>query len=307
MPEARQIAARLRGVFAPVVTPFDAGSGELDRFAFERNLRAHLGAGLRGVVVAGSTGEAPLLEETERASLISWARAVLGGDAVLIAGAGAESTRVAVRLARQAAAQGADAVLVVAPHYYGQSVMTRPALSAHYLRIADESPVPVVLYNIPKYVHFALPPALVRELAQHGNVAGLKDSAGDLALLEAYLSTQSDSFTVLTGHGASFATALARGARGGILAVAMFAPALTMAVYDGFLRGDGAAAAEAQARLAPLALQIVAGLGVPGVKAALDHVGLVGGPPRPPLLPLVAEERDRVAALLAAAELVVAA
>jgi 4-hydroxy-2-oxoglutarate aldolase len=307
MREARQIAERLRGVLAPVVTPFDARSGELDRFGFERNLRAHLDAGLAGVVVAGSTGEAALLDEAERASLVSWARDVVRDDALLVAGAGAESTRMAVRLAKQAAAHGADAVLVVAPHYYGPSAMTPAALSAHYRRIADESPLPVVLYNIPKYVHFALPPALVRELAQHDNVAGLKDSGGDLTVFEAYLSAQSESFSVLTGHGASFATALARGARGGILAVAMFAPVLAMAVYEASLRGDGAAAAEAQARLVPLAMQIVGELGVPGVKAALDHIGLAGGPPRSPLQPLRREERERVVALLTAAEPLAAA
>ena len=306
MGQARQVAARLRGVFAPVVTPFDARSGELDRSAFERNLGAHVAAGVHGVVVAGSTGEAALLDEAERASLVAWARPVIG-EALLIAGAGAESTRTAVRLAKQAAAQGADAVLVVAPHYYGESAMTPGALMSHYLRVADQSPVPVILYNIPKYVRFALPPALVRDLSAHDNVVGLKDSSGDGALFDSYLSSQSETFSVLTGYASTFAAALTRGARGGILAVSMFAPALTMAVYEASLRGDEASASEAQARLAPLATQIVGGLGVPGVKAALDHVGLAGGPPRPPLQPLGGAERERVAALLAAAELYAAA
>src|SRR3712207_4239335 len=143
--------------------------------------------------------------------------------------------------------------------------MSAPALSAHYLRVADKSPVPVLLYNIPKYVHFALPPALVRELAAHENVVGLKDSSGDLTMLDAYLAVQSETFHVLTGHGASFAPALDRGVRGGILAVSMFAPALTLAVYDAARRGDVAAAAQAQSRLAPLATHIVGALGVPGV------------------------------------------
>ena len=290
-----------------MVTPFDARTGELDRAAFQRNLRSHASAGLAGVVIAGSTGEAPLLDENERASLVSWSRDALPSDALVIAGAGAESTRAAIRLARQAAAEGADAVIVVAPHYYGEAAMTREALAAHYARIADESPVPVVLYNIPKYMHFALAPSLVCELAAHGNVAGLKDSSGDLALLEGYVAAQSETFSVLTGSGGSFAAALERGVRGGILAVAVFAPALALAVYASVRGGDGATAAEAQSRLGPLAVRIVGDLGVPGVKAALDHVGLAGGPPRPPLLPLGGADREQVAALLAAAELSVAA
>lgn len=306
MADTRQIAARLRGVLAPVVTPFDARTGEVDRAGFERNLRAHASAGLQGVIVAGSTGEAPLLDEAERAVLVASARAVLPPDRLVIAGAGAESTRTAVGLAAQAAREGADAVIVVAPHYYGDA-MTPAALSAHYRRIADESPVPVVLYNIPKYMHFALPPAVVAELATHANVIGIKDSSGDLELLAAYLAAQTDDFRVLTGSGASFAQALDRGATGGILAVSTFAPGLTLEVYELWLRRDPNAASAAQARLGALATQIVGDLGVPGVKAALDHVGLIGGVPRLPLLPLRGRDRDRVAALLRTAECPVAA
>jgi 4-hydroxy-2-oxoglutarate aldolase len=306
MKETRPIADRLQGVFAPVVTPFDARTGELDRAGFERNLAAHVSAGLHGVVVAGSTGEAALLDEAERALLVASARAVLPSDRIVVAGAGAESTRAAVRLAMRAAEEGADAVIVVAPHYYGDA-MTALALATHYRRIADESPLPVVLYNIPKYMHFALPPAVVAELAGHHNIVGIKDSSGDLELLEAYLVAQSDAFRVLTGSGSSFAPALARGATGGILGVATFAPGLALEAYEAWQRGDAAAAHTAQARLGPLASQIVGDLGVPGVKAALDHIGLAGGPPRPPLMPLRGAEVERVAALLRAAELSVAA
>jgi 4-hydroxy-2-oxoglutarate aldolase len=306
MRETRQVAAGLRGVLAPVVTPFDPRTGELDRRGFERNLQAHANAGLRGVITAGSTGEAPLLEEAERTALVALARATLPADRLVIAGAGAESTRTAVRFAVTAAAEGADAVIVVAPHYYGDA-MGSASLLTHYRRVADESPIPVVLYSIPKYMHFALAPAVVAELAAHSNVVGIKDSSGDLDLLSAYLGAQSDDFRVLTGNGASFAQALERGASGGILAVALFAPGLAVEVYESMLRGDRAAGFEAQTRLGPLAAQIVGGLGVPGVKAALDDVGLAGGPPRQPLLPLLPADRERVAALLRTATRTVAA
>ena len=302
MSTTAQVAARLRGVLAPVVSTFDPRTGELDRAAFERNLRDHVNAGLHGVVVAGSTGEAALLDEPERAALVASARGVVPADRLVVAGAGAESTRAAIRLASEAAWSGADAVIVVAPHYYGEA-MSPEALTTHYRRVADESPVPVVLYNIPKYMHFALPPDVVRELAVHGNVAGIKDSSGDLGLLTAYLAAQTENFRVLTGYGASFATALERGAAGGILAVATFAPAPTLGLYESARRGDASSAERLQARITPLASQIVGGLGVPGVKAALDQVGLAGGAPRSPLLPLRAAERELVAALLHAAEL----
>jgi 4-hydroxy-2-oxoglutarate aldolase len=307
MSKAQQIVERLRGVFAPVVTPFDAATGEFDRPGFKQNLRAHGAAGLHGVIVAGSTGEAALLDESERGALVALAREVLPRDRLVIAGAGAESTRAAVRLAKQAAREGADAIIVVAPHYYGESAMTDAALIAHYERVADESPVPVVLYSIPKYMHFALPPTAVATLARHENIVGMKDSSGDLELFKHYLAAQSESFRVLTGNGSSFARALELGAPGGILAVALFAPALALEVYAASTRGDRSAAQSAQSRLGPLAGQIVGALGVPGVKVALDKIGLAGGPPRAPLLPLRAEEREQVASLLRAAELSAAA
>jgi 4-hydroxy-2-oxoglutarate aldolase len=295
----------LKGIFAPVITTFKE-DGELDRPAFEHNVRAHMAAGLRGVVVTGSTGEAPLLDERERESVMEWARQQVPGDRMLIAGIGSESTRTTTRLAERARERGVDAVLVVAPHYFA-SAMTDDALRAHYLRVADRSPVPVMLYNIPKYMHFKLSQSLVQELAQHENVIGIKDSSGDKDLLETYLTAQSDAFSVLTGSGQLWKTALQMGATGGILAVSLFAPGLSIAVSEAVARKDTATADALQNRLTPLAKEIVGDMGVAGVKAAMAAVGLRGGAPRSPLLPLGAIQLDRVRQLLRDAELSVAA
>jgi 4-hydroxy-2-oxoglutarate aldolase len=276
---------RLQGVFAPVVTTFQPDNGELDLTGFAANLRAHLGAGIHGIVVTGSTGEAALLDADERAALVETAREVVPPDRPLIVGTGAESTRACIRLTRDAAARGADAVLVVAPHYYS-TAMSGPALLKHYWRVADESPVPVLLYNIPKYMHFSLPATLVAELALHGNVIGIKDSSGNRELFASYMNAQSPSFAVLTGNAPMFHHALTTGADGGILAVALFAAATTLDVWDAMKRGDQTAATAAQVRVSPLGSKIVGELGVAGVKAAMDRVGLVGGPVRPPLVPL---------------------
>jgi len=287
----------LRGVIAPVVTTFGARDESIDLDAFATNLRAYAAAGLSGVVVCGSTGEAALLEEAERRTLIERARDELPSDVRLIVGTGAESTRLCVERCRVASEHGAHAVLVVAPHYYS-SAMTPEALEAHYRRVADESPLPVLLYNIPKYMHFALEPDLVARLSTHENIGGMKDSAGDLKRLEGYMQSQRESFTVLTGHGGTFAQALALGARGGILAVSLFAAEQTLEVFDRHAAGDQDAAAEAQRAITPLAAEIVGRMGVAGVKAAMDRVGLVGGPVRMPLLPLGFEDSSRVDALL---------
>jgi 4-hydroxy-2-oxoglutarate aldolase len=291
----------LDGILAPVITPFDA-AGEVDEDAFARNVRAHVAAGLRGVVVAGSTGEAALLDEAERARLVELAREAVPRDRVLLVGTGAESTRAVVARNAVAAALGADGVLVVAPHYYGDA-MSADALRDHYLRVADASPVPVLLYTIPKYMHFALPPEVVATLARHGNIAGMKDSAGDAALHARYLESRSASFRVLTGSGVLFAEALRLGADGAILAVALFAPTLALEVLRAWRDGDAETMATAQRRLTPLASRIVGALGVPGVKAALDAVGLRGGVPRLPLRPLAGPALAELHELVQTAEL----
>ncbi|HYX82868.1 MAG TPA: dihydrodipicolinate synthase family protein [Gemmatimonadales bacterium] len=283
----------LHGLLGPVVTTFQAESGEIDRLAFENNIRSHLTAGLHGVVVTGSTGEAALLDDRERATLVEAARDVVPSDRILIAGTGAESTRTCLRHTHSAAQRGADAVLVVAPHYYGAKLMTSAALRAHYLVIADKSPVPVVLYNIPKYMHFSFAPQLVAELARHENIVGMKDSSGDLELLSEYLHAQSERFSVMTGNGSTFKSALE--------------------IHAALARGTAASASEkavadrAQQRLTPLSSRIVGDMGVPGIKAALDRVGLTGGPVRSPLQPLSNSELGQLTELLQAAQLPLAA
>lgn len=289
------LAVRLSGLMAPVVTPFDA-EGELLLTPFALNGRAHLDAGMSGLVVAGSTGEAPFLSDDERGHLVERARCVVEGDNVLIVGAGAESTAHTIARARAAAERGADAVLVVPPHYFG-SAMTDVALDTHYRRVADASPCPVLLYNIPKFTHLALDPALVASLAGHGNIAGMKDSSGDTARLGRYLESQSASFAVITGHGQTLAQAVTAGVRGAILAVGLFATELALDVMRLTRAGDPAAD-ELQRRLTPLAREIAGAMGPAGIKAALDQVGLFGGPVRAPLLPLDDSARGRVAELL---------
>ena len=292
----------LSGLLVPAVTPFTA-SGELDRPAFSANLRAHLQLGVAGALVCGSSGEAALLDDSERGSLINWARSEIPADKWLLAGIGGESTRQTINRAKVAHSEGADAVLVVAPHYYLKRT-TEAALSAHYHAIADASPLPVMLYNIPVYAHLVLSPALVHEMAKHPNVIGMKDSAGNLPMLTEYLAAQSDKFRVLTGSGGTTVPALQAGAAGAILAIALFAGLASIAMHDAQRAGDEVTAAALQIRLLPLASDIGGALGPAGIKAAMDLVGLHGGAPRSPLLPLSDEERAVVSRRLEAAGLI---
>jgi 4-hydroxy-2-oxoglutarate aldolase len=283
----------------PAVSTFEA-DGALDRRAFEANLAAHLAHGMDGVLVAGSSGEAALLDDDDRRSLLAWAREAVPRDRWLLMGVGSESTRQTIARARAAAEGGADAVLVISPHYFLKR-MTEPALLAHFRAVADASPLPVLLYNMPAYAHLVLSPAFVHAMAAHPNVIGMKDSAGNVPVLREYLAAQSASFRVLTGSGGTALQALQAGASGAILAIALYAGPFVRAMVTAFREGRLADAEALQARLVPLATDIAGAMGPAGIKAAMDLVGLSGGPPRAPLLPVGGEELATVRARLGAA------
>jgi len=236
---------------------------------------------------------------------VEWLREIVPDDRWLIVGTGAESTRATVRATADAAAAGADAVLVRPPAYYGPA-LTAAALAGHFQRIADASPVPVLVYNIPKHTHVMLHDSVLRALAEHERVVGFKDSSGDLKVL-ANFRAAAPRLRALVGSGTLFYPALELGADGGVLAIACFAAERCADLYRAFRADDRRAAGALQERLTPLAREIVGELGVPGVKAAMDLVGLPGGPVRSPLAPLDARQRARVADLLGAAGLKAAA
>ncbi|MBT8336955.1 MAG: dihydrodipicolinate synthase family protein [Gemmatimonadetes bacterium] len=286
----------LAGVHIPTTTPF-GGSGEVDLDAFAANMRAGITRGVHGFVVGGSTGEAVLLDATERTNLWTTA-AEVASDQVLIAGTGAESTRTTIRMCKSAAHAGAHAVLVQPPAFY-RGAMTPIALTAHFGAVADASPVPVLVYQVPlKMSTIEFSTEWIAGIAEHPNVVGMKDSRGDLDALSEIIEATPDDFRVLVGSGALLHAALEAGAVGGILGVANLVPDLCVEIFDAHREGRGDVAAALQARVAPLHNGIVGVRGVPGVKAALDALGRVGGAPRSPLQPLDGVGRTAVVHLL---------
>ncbi|MFQ5536811.1 MAG: dihydrodipicolinate synthase family protein [Gemmatimonadota bacterium] len=284
----------LGGVFLPVTTPFDGATGDVDLESFRDNLEAWFSAPLQGVLVAGSTGEAVFLEEEERRMLLGTAVKTVGGRGLVIMGAGAESTRQTARRVQVAADLGADAVLVKPPAYY-RGAMTPEALSAHYRAVADVSPIPVVIYQVPlRMSTLDLPTGLVAELSRHENIVGIKDSRGSVELVRELVSACASGFQVLVGSGAALLPAMEAGAVGGIVAVGLLAPEEAVGVARIFRKGRMEEARTLQERIAPVHTGIVAGMGVPGIKAALDLLGLKGGSPRMPLLPPGPDRRAEV-------------
>jgi len=291
-----------RGVMVAITTPFDQASGDVAPVHLRDNARALLERGVAGIVAAGSTGEASLLSEPEFRQVVGWLRDVVPDDRWLIAGAGRESTRATIAACRTAAEEGADGVLVRAPSYYGP-LFTTASLIDHFRRIADESPIPIVLYNFPRYTHVTLTEQLVAALARHENVWGAKDSSGDLKNFVAFREA-APGWAMFIGPGALYYPALELGAAGAVAAVACFAAGMTVAIGEAFAAGDRAKAGAMQEVVAPLHKLIVAELGIAAIKTAMDAVGLAGGPPRAPIPPLGEKDRARVHDALKGAGLV---
>ncbi|MBT8489240.1 MAG: dihydrodipicolinate synthase family protein [Gemmatimonadetes bacterium] len=289
----------LRGSFLPVTTPFDPVTGDVDVVAFRANLRRWFEYPVHGILIAGSTGESVFLDEAERVTLIEAAADVVPPDRVIIAGTGTESTRHTIRLTEQAAAAGADAVLVSPPAYY-KGAMSPAVLATHFRAVADASPVPVLVYQVPlRLSTLDLPSGLIGELAQHPNIVGIKDSRGKLDLVgELVEHTAGEDFDVLVGSGALLYPSLEIGAAGGIMAVGLVAPAHAAEISIAFAEGRSADAGRAQELIAPVHNDIVGGMGVSGIKAALDLQGMHGGLPRAPLPPAADARVEEVRAIL---------
>ena len=237
---------------------------------------------LAGLVVLGSNGEAPLLEDAEGDGIIETVRAHMPRDRTLIAGVGRESTAATIDAAKRAARIGADVLLVRTPSYY-KNMMTGDAFVRHYTAVADASPLPVLLYNVTMYTGVNLSPETVERLAAHGNIVGMKESNADIVQLSETIARTPDDFTVLAGSAATFYHALCAGAAGAVLAVSAVLPDMCVDLFDLVRKQRHAEALALQRRIAPLGRLLGAMHGVAGLKYALDQIGYVGGPSRPPL------------------------
>jgi 4-hydroxy-2-oxoglutarate aldolase len=292
----------LAGVFAPVPTAFDA-DGNLALDQYQENIRSLCDAGLDGVLLLGSNGEYVYLSEAEKLEVIRAGLEAVPAGKLGLVGTGCESTRATVELSAASAKLGAAAVMVVHPNYY-KPLMTKASLLAHYREVARQSPVPVVLYSVPKFTGFDLPVDVTSVLSGEENIIGIKDSAGNVVQLQDIMLRARPGFQVLAGTASAFLAALAVGVVGGVLAMADVAPAECVQLYRWARAGEWEKAREMQARLFPVNQAVGGSLGIPGVKAAMEMRGYYGGPPRLPLLPLGDSERNGLRSLMAKADLV---
>lgn len=283
----------ISGVYAPAPTPFD-DDGELDLAAWRANLTRWMGTPLDGLVVLGSNGEAPLVDDDEAERLINVAREQLPSDRLLIAGTGRQATKSTINACRRAAAAGADLVLVRTPSFF-KGQLTAATFIRHYTAVADVCPVPVLLYNFSALTGVTLPLEAVATLSIHENIVGFKESGPDMSYVGDLVGLAPEGFAVLVGSAPTFFSSLMLGAAGGILALACVAPEECVRLYELVQAGRYDEARVLQGQLTPLAKLITSAHGIPGLKAALTHLGYVGGPPRAPFEPVGAEVSSDIA------------
>jgi 4-hydroxy-2-oxoglutarate aldolase len=290
----------LSGVFAALTTPF-AADGSVAHAELKQNIQRYDATGLAGYAVQGSTGESVLLSRAEWDSVLVAAKEAASPKKKLLAGTGVESTAETISRTKRAAELGYHAALVKTPYYY--KPMYKPEVYiAHYRRVADASPIPVLLYSVPQFTGISLEAPEVAVLAEHPNIIGIKESSGHVQRVGEMVAAAPASFQILTGGAGVLLPSLVVGAKGAILALASALPEKCVELYELTRRGQIETARELQKNLLRASKLIVSELGIPGVKFVMDQRGYHGGEPRLPLLPLADAAKRRVLELLATFE-----
>src|SRR5258708_6734634 len=285
------------GIYPPLPTFFDARD-ELDLAIFRRHIQYLSETGIAGYVVMGSNGEAVHLSPDERVLLIETARASVDENVPILAGCGEQSTRTTVANCHLAANAGANFALILPPFYF-KSRMDSHALLSHYRSVADSSPLPIVIYNMPaNTAGIDLDATLICALAEHPNIIGVKDSAGNMAKLAQIVARTPAHFRVFAGSAGYLLPALVIGAVGAVAALANVFPREVCRVQELFIAGELEEARQLQARLVPANTAVTTTYSVPGLKAALELAAGYGGRPRSPLQPLTEQECIQLAKIL---------
>jgi 4-hydroxy-2-oxoglutarate aldolase len=286
---------RLEGVHVPLTTPFVGDEISIEKF--KENIEKYNLTGLAGYVISGSTGESVFLSDKETEELVKAAKEAASADKKIIAGTGRESTKATIEFTNRMAGLGIDAALVKTPSYF-KARIDHEALKKHYLAVAEQSRVPVIIYNIPQNTGISVDSRLIIELSKHPNIAGIKDSSGNLATLGEVIPYLDSHFNFLMGAASIFLAALMEGASGGILAVANAVPIHCVKLYKLFFEKKFEEALKIQFDIIPLNKAIIQTFGIPGLKYGLDLLGYYGGPCRLPLLPLEEKGKAEMASIL---------
>lgn len=275
------------GMATAIVTPMHT-DGSIDYEALSRFVEFQIDSGINALVVMGTTGENATIEPEDQKKVIAYTVEKVAGRVPVIAGTGTNNTEHVLHNTRNACQVGADAILVVTPYY---NKATQNGLITHFTAVADESTLPVILYNVPSRTGCNLLPKTVAKLSEHPNIAAIKEATGSLAQMIEIMHLCGDKIDVYSGEDGLTVPMMAMGAKGTISVLSNVAPRQSVAMTDACLRGDYAAAAKMQCDLLPLINALFSEVNPIPAKAATAAMGFGADALRMPLTSM--EEQNR--------------
>ena len=284
---------KLQGIFPPITTPFDR-NGDPFRAKLKHNVEKWNLTSLSGYVVCGSTGESVMLTAEEKIQLWEWVAEFAAPEKLLLAGTGVESVRETVWLTNKASEAGYKAAMVRTPHYYKSLFSRKEAQTLYFRSVADQSKIPIMIYNWPQATGVDIPAEAVAGLSEHPNIIAIKESSGNLEKVMQMIREVKPGFQVLVGSAPTLWPSFAIGAVGAVLAYANAAPYSTIAIWEAHRTRDAEAGLDWQNRIGRAAWLVTAKYGIPGLKHAMDLNGYYGGPCRSPLAPPTPEAKKEI-------------
>ena len=296
------LVTTIKGVIPPMITPFKE-NGDVDYDGHIENMQHWNEDLLTGYLVLGSNSETVYLNEEEKLKLVELTVKHAKKDRLILVGSGLESARETISLTNKAADLGADAALILTPSYY-YAMMNDEAQIRFFTEVADQTKIPILIYNVTAFTHINISVKAVRELSKHPNIIGMKDSTGNVPQLVSFLDVIPDDFNLLVGTASAWYPALGLGITGGIFALANCAPNECSQVQIAFDQGDLEGAREMYLRIFPVNAAVTAQFGISGLKYASKLTGYHSGFVRNPLLPLTENEKEKILTILKRAQLV---
>ena len=270
-----------KGMATAMVTPMTSTGVDYDTFA--RFIDFQLEQGINALVAVGTTGESATLSPKERRDVIRFAVERVAGRVPVIAGTGTNDTEHVLEYTRSACGDGADAVLVVTPYY---NKATQSGLITHFSKVADVSNIPMILYNVPSRTGCNLLPDTVAKLAEHPNIAGIKEASGDMDQVVQIFAKCGDKINVYSGEDALTVPMMAMGGMGCISVLSNVIPKAATEMTDKVFAGDFAGAAQLQCRFLPLIKALFSQVNPIPAKAAVSRMGFGENYLRLPLTPM---------------------
>jgi 4-hydroxy-2-oxoglutarate aldolase len=286
---------KLQGILPPIATPFDH-KGDLYKAKVQHNVEKWNRTALAGYVVCGSTGESVFLTTEEKVKLWGWVAEYASPEKNLLCGTGMESVRETVDLTNTAADMGYKAAMVRTPHYYKPLLNNTAAQVLYYRSVADQTKIPLMIYNWPQITGIDITPEAVAMLSEHPNIFAIKESSGNMEKTIQMLKDVKPGFQVLTGSAPILAPSLEVGCAGGVLAFANAAPYAVISIWEAIRSREFPAAMDWQKRIMKAAQLVTVRYGVSGLKHAMDIMGYYGGPPRLPLTVISPEAKKEIEA-----------